>query len=48
MGKKLKELVNTPDFNERQNIINQLEALEHTNDDNTHNIFNNKHNSIAG
>jgi hypothetical protein len=39
MGKKLKELVNTPDFNERQNIINHLEALEHTNDDNTHNIF---------
>lgn len=39
MGQKLKELVNTPDFNDRQNIINQIEALEHTNDENTHNIF---------
>ena len=39
MGKKLKELVNTPDFNDRQEIINQLEALEHANDENTHDIF---------
>ena len=39
MGQKLKELVNTPDFNDRQSIINQLEALEHTNDENTHDIF---------
>ena len=39
MGKKLKELVNTPDFNDRQVIINQIEALEHANDENTHDIF---------
>jgi predicted phosphate transport protein (TIGR00153 family) len=39
MGQKLKELVNTPDFNDRQVIINQIEALEHTNDENTHDIF---------
>jgi len=39
MGQKLKELVNTPDFNDRQAIINQIEALEHTNDENTHDIF---------
>jgi predicted phosphate transport protein (TIGR00153 family) len=39
MGQKLKELVNTPDFNDRQTIINQIEVLEHTNDENTHNIF---------
>ena len=39
MGQKLKELVNTPDFNDRQVIINQIEALEHANDENTHDIF---------
>ena len=39
MGQKLKELVNTPDFNDRQVIINQIEALEHNNDENTHDIF---------
>jgi len=39
MGQNLKELVNTPDFNDRQTIINQIEVLEHTNDENTHNIF---------
>ena len=39
MGQKLKELVNTPDYSDRQVIINQIEALEHTNDENTHDIF---------
>lgn len=39
MGRKLKDLVNTPSFNDRQQIINQIEALEHANDENTHQIF---------
>jgi uncharacterized protein len=39
MSKKLKELVNTPDFQDRQNIISQLEELEHRNDDATHQLF---------
>jgi len=39
MGQKLKELVNTPDYSDRQVIINQIEALEHNNDENTHDIF---------
>ncbi len=39
MGKKLRELVSEPDFNKRTTIINQLEDLEHANDDLTHNIF---------
>jgi uncharacterized protein len=39
MSKKLKELVNTPDFQDRQNIISQLEELEHRNDDTTHQLF---------
>ena len=39
MGKKLRELVSEPDFGRRTTIINQLEDLEHANDDLTHNIF---------
>ena len=39
MGKKLRELVSEPDFDKRTAIINQLEDLEHANDDLTHNIF---------
>ncbi|MBL7772190.1 MAG: DUF47 domain-containing protein [Chitinophagaceae bacterium] len=39
LGKKLKELVFTADFNDRQNIIVQIEGLEHDNDEITHQIF---------
>lgn len=39
MGKKLREVVSEPDFDKRTTIINQLEDLEHANDDLTHNIF---------
>jgi len=39
MGRKLKELVNEPDFDKRAAIISQIEDLEHKNDDSTHQIF---------
>lgn len=39
LGKKLKEMVFNADFNERQNIVVQIEALEHDNDEITHQIF---------
>lgn len=39
MGKKLKDVVNEPDFDKRTAIINQLEDLEHDNDELTHRIF---------
>lgn len=39
MGTKLKELVAEPDFDKRKNIINQIEDLEHANDELTHTIF---------
>ena len=39
MGEKLKEMVNEPDFDERANLIRQIEDMEHVNDDYTHQIF---------
>ena len=39
MGKKLREMVNEPDFNKRGVIIVQIEDLEHANDELTHKIF---------
>ncbi len=39
MGKKLREVVHEPDFNKRAGIIAQIEALEHDNDNFTHQIF---------
>lgn len=39
MGKELRRLVSEPDFDQRAKIINQIEDLEHANDDLTHNIF---------
>ena len=39
MGKKLKELIAEPDFDKRAAFINQIEDLEHANDELTHNIF---------
>jgi uncharacterized protein Yka (UPF0111/DUF47 family) len=39
MGIKLKEMVNEADPDKRASILAQLENLEHTNDDLTHNIF---------
>lgn len=39
MGEKLKEVVNEPDFETRAKIIKEIEDLEHTNDDYTHQIF---------
>lgn len=39
LGKKLKELVFCSDFSERQNLILQIEGLEHENDEVTHQIF---------
>ncbi|MEN9340377.1 MAG: hypothetical protein RIQ62_1689 [Bacteroidota bacterium] len=39
MGKKLHEVVNTPDFSDRAVIITQLEQMEHDADDITHQIF---------
>jgi len=39
MGKKLREVVTTPDFAERQTIINQIEQMEHDADELTHQIF---------
>lgn len=39
MGEKLKEVVNEPDFDERQKLIKEIEDMEHVNDDYTHKIF---------
>ena len=39
MGNKLRMLVSEPDFDKRTAIINQIEDLEHANDELTHNIF---------
>ena len=39
MGIKLKEMVNEADPDKRASILAQIENLEHTNDDLTHNIF---------
>jgi uncharacterized protein len=39
MGKKLKEVVNEPDFDQRSKLIKQIEDMEHENDELTHRIF---------
>ncbi len=39
MANKLRVLVAEPDFDKRTAIINQIEDLEHANDELTHNIF---------
>src|SRR3984885_12643023 len=39
MGEKLKEVVNEPDFDRRARLIQEIEDMEHVNDDYTHNIF---------
>ena len=39
MGEKLKEMVNEPDFDKRSQMVQELEDMEHVNDDLTHNIF---------
>src|SRR5688500_3146832 len=39
MGNKLRELVSEPDFDKRTTIINQVEDLEHANDELTHRVF---------
>jgi len=39
MGNKLRALVSEPDFDKRTAIINQIEDLEHANDELIHNIF---------
>ncbi len=39
MGKRLKAVVNEPDFDKRAAIISEIEDLEHVNDDLTHKIF---------
>jgi uncharacterized protein Yka (UPF0111/DUF47 family) len=39
MGKKLKEIVAEPDYDKRAAIIQQVEDLEHKNDEVTHRIF---------
>lgn len=39
MGEKLKEVVNEPDFDKRAKLIQEMEDMEHVNDDYTHNIF---------
>jgi len=39
MGEKIKEMVNEPDFDKRAKLVNELEDMEHVNDDLTHNIF---------
>jgi predicted phosphate transport protein (TIGR00153 family) len=38
-GKKLKEVINEPDFDRRAALIQQVEDLEHKNDEATHRIF---------
>jgi predicted phosphate transport protein (TIGR00153 family) len=39
MGNKLNDVVNEPDFDKRAQLINQIEDMEHINDDYTHRIF---------
>ncbi|MBL0182289.1 MAG: DUF47 domain-containing protein [Chitinophagaceae bacterium] len=39
MGDKLKEVVNEPDFDKRGQLIQEIEDMEHINDDYTHTIF---------
>ena len=39
MGEKLKQLVHEPDFDKRAQLIQEIEDMEHVNDDLTHNIF---------
>jgi uncharacterized protein len=39
MGEKLKEVVNEPDFDKRGQYIKEVEDMEHTCDDFTHEIF---------
>ena len=39
MGEKLKDVVNEPDFEKRGQLIKDLENMEHTCDDFTHEIF---------
>lgn len=39
MGDKLKEVVNEPDFDKRGKLIQEIEDMEHVNDDYTHTIF---------
>jgi predicted phosphate transport protein (TIGR00153 family) len=39
MGDKLKTMVNEPDFDKRAQLVQELEDMEHVNDDLTHNIF---------
>jgi predicted phosphate transport protein (TIGR00153 family) len=39
MGDKLKDLVNEPDFDKRGKLIQEIEDMEHVNDDYTHTIF---------
>src|SRR6187402_3062626 len=39
MGDKLKEVVNEPDFDKRGQMIQEIEDMEHVNDDYTHTIF---------
>ena len=39
MGEKLKDVVNEPDFDKRGKLIKDLENMEHTCDDFTHEIF---------
>lgn len=39
MGDKLKDVVNEPDFDKRGQLIQEIEDMEHINDDYTHTIF---------
>jgi uncharacterized protein len=39
MSRKLKDMMHEPDYDKRSAIAAQIEDLEHTNDDLTHNIF---------
>src|SRR5437868_10702190 len=39
MGDKLKDVVNEPDFDKRAQLIQEVEDMEHVNDDLTHKIF---------
>jgi len=39
MGTKLKDVVSEPDFEQRAKLIKEVEDMEHTNDDYTHQIF---------
>ena len=39
MAEKLNELVHQKDFTKREQVIKQIEDLEHINDDHTHRIF---------